>query len=105
MIPPCPQPYLKPAPSPLCPPVRSVKAVVITIFNFIVTVVAAFACTYLGSQYVFAETAAVSEPSPWQPLCAGQPGHPGSPFCPFCVPSVSCQLSLWPQWWAWPSCT
>ncbi|KAJ7400731.1 Transmembrane protein 199 [Pitangus sulphuratus] len=38
--------------------VRSVKAVVITIFNFIVTVVAAFACTYLGSQYVFAETAA-----------------------------------------------
>ncbi|NXX55917.1 TM199 protein, partial [Scopus umbretta] len=37
---------------------RSVKAVVITIFNFIVTVVAAFACTYLGSQYVFAETAA-----------------------------------------------
>ncbi|NXU96521.1 TM199 protein, partial [Cettia cetti] len=44
--------------SPFCPPVRSVKAVVITIFNFIVTVVAAFACTYLGSQYVFAETAA-----------------------------------------------
>ncbi|XP_062448550.1 transmembrane protein 199 [Rhea pennata] len=38
--------------------VRSVKAVVITIFNFIVTVAAAFACTYLGSQYVFAETAA-----------------------------------------------
>ncbi|NXT00171.1 TM199 protein, partial [Jacana jacana] len=38
--------------------VRSVKAVVITIFNFIVTVVASFACTYLGSQYVFAETAA-----------------------------------------------
>ncbi|NWU69409.1 TM199 protein, partial [Pterocles burchelli] len=38
-------------------PVRSVKAVVITIFNFIVTVVAAFACTYLGSQCVFAETA------------------------------------------------
>ncbi|XP_037230192.1 transmembrane protein 199 isoform X3 [Falco biarmicus] len=38
--------------------VRSVKAVVITIFNFIVTVVTAFACTYLGSQYVFAETAA-----------------------------------------------
>ncbi|XP_053817235.1 transmembrane protein 199 isoform X3 [Vidua macroura] len=48
--------------------VRSVKAVVITIFNFIVTVVAAFACTYLGSH-------------------------------------VSCQLSLWPRWWAWPSCT
>uniref|UniRef100_A0A8C0EPK8 Transmembrane protein 199 n=1 Tax=Bubo bubo TaxID=30461 RepID=A0A8C0EPK8_BUBBB len=40
-------------------PVRSVKAVVITIFNYIVTVVAAFACTYLGSQYVFAETARV----------------------------------------------
>uniref|UniRef100_K7GJP8 Transmembrane protein 199 n=2 Tax=Pelodiscus sinensis TaxID=13735 RepID=K7GJP8_PELSI len=38
--------------------VRSMKAVVITIFNFIVTVVAAFACTYLGSQYVFTETAA-----------------------------------------------
>ncbi|XP_003211817.2 transmembrane protein 199 [Meleagris gallopavo] len=38
--------------------VRSVKAVVITIFNFFVTVVAAFACTYLGSQYVFVETAA-----------------------------------------------
>ncbi|NXE52141.1 TM199 protein, partial [Casuarius casuarius] len=38
--------------------VRSVKAVVITILNFIVTVAAAFACTYLGSQYVFAETAA-----------------------------------------------
>ncbi|KAM6048778.1 transmembrane protein 199 isoform 1-T1 [Theristicus caerulescens] len=62
--------------------VRSVKAVVITIFNFIVTVVAAFACTYLGSQYVFAETAAVSEPAaasepaPSEPaggaLCAGR---------------------------------
>ncbi|XP_065503257.1 transmembrane protein 199 [Caloenas nicobarica] len=38
--------------------VRSVKAVVITIFNFFVTVAAAFACTYLGSQYVFMETAA-----------------------------------------------
>ncbi|NXW85594.1 TM199 protein, partial [Alopecoenas beccarii] len=38
--------------------VRSVKAVVITIFNFFVTVAAAFACTYLGSQYVFVETAA-----------------------------------------------
>ncbi|NXR07150.1 TM199 protein, partial [Semnornis frantzii] len=37
--------------------VRSVKAVVITIFNFFVTVAAAFACTYLGSQYVFMETA------------------------------------------------
>ncbi|XP_020818912.1 vacuolar ATPase assembly protein VMA12 isoform X2 [Phascolarctos cinereus] len=30
--------------------VRSVKAVVISIFNFIVTVAAAFTCTYLGSQ-------------------------------------------------------
>ncbi|XP_043820403.1 transmembrane protein 199 [Dromiciops gliroides] len=38
--------------------VRSVKAVVITIFNFIVTVAAAFACTYLGSQYIFSEMAA-----------------------------------------------
>ncbi|KAF0871260.1 vacuolar ATPase assembly protein VMA12 isoform X1 [Crocuta crocuta] len=37
--------------------VRSVKALVITIFNFIVTVVAAFVCTYLGSQYIFAEMA------------------------------------------------
>ncbi|NXR17505.1 TM199 protein, partial [Cinclus mexicanus] len=52
------QPYLKSATLPFCPSVRSVKALVITIFNFIVTVVAAFACTYLGSQYVFAETAA-----------------------------------------------
>ncbi|NXY06656.1 TM199 protein, partial [Pteruthius melanotis] len=52
------QPYLKSTTPPLSPPVRSVKAVVVTIFNFIVTVVAAFACTYLGSQYVFAETAA-----------------------------------------------
>ncbi|KAM9257218.1 transmembrane protein 199 isoform 1-T1 [Cariama cristata] len=58
--------------------VRSVKAVVITIFNFIVTVVAAFACTYLGSQYIFAETAAVSEPLASEhacgALCAGQAG-------------------------------
>ncbi|XP_066219821.1 transmembrane protein 199 [Saccopteryx leptura] len=37
--------------------VRSIKALVITIFNFIVTVVAAFICTYLGSQYVFTEMA------------------------------------------------
>ncbi|NXF34390.1 TM199 protein, partial [Nyctibius bracteatus] len=37
---------------------RSVRAVVITVFNFIVTVVATFACTYLGSQYIFMETAA-----------------------------------------------
>ncbi|XP_017744410.1 PREDICTED: transmembrane protein 199 isoform X1 [Rhinopithecus bieti] len=39
--------------------VRSLKALVITIFNFIVTVVAAFVCTYLGSQYVFTEMASV----------------------------------------------
>ncbi|KAM5274834.1 transmembrane protein 199 [Ctenodactylus gundi] len=37
--------------------VRSLKALVITIFNFIVTVAAAFVCTYLGSQYVFTEVA------------------------------------------------
>uniref|UniRef100_A0A8I5T3Y7 Transmembrane protein 199 n=1 Tax=Pongo abelii TaxID=9601 RepID=A0A8I5T3Y7_PONAB len=36
---------------------RSLKALVITIFNFIVTVVAAFVCTYLGSQYIFTEMA------------------------------------------------
>ncbi|XP_030633748.1 transmembrane protein 199 [Chanos chanos] len=36
--------------------VRSVKAVVVTVFNFLVTVVAAFACAYLGSQYIFTET-------------------------------------------------
>ncbi|GCC18386.1 hypothetical protein chiPu_0020783 [Chiloscyllium punctatum] len=40
--------------------VRSVKAVVVTVFNFLVTVGAAFACTYLGSQYIFTDTAAVS---------------------------------------------
>ncbi|KAF4104139.1 transmembrane protein 199 [Onychostoma macrolepis] len=38
--------------------VRSVKAVVVTVFNFLVTVVAAFACSYLGSQYIFTETTA-----------------------------------------------
>ncbi|XP_051848300.1 transmembrane protein 199 [Antechinus flavipes] len=38
--------------------VRSVKAVIITIFNFIVTVAAAFACTFLGSQYIFSELTA-----------------------------------------------
>ncbi|XP_068601988.1 transmembrane protein 199 [Brachionichthys hirsutus] len=38
--------------------VRSVKAVVVTIFNFLITVVAAFACSYMGSQYLFADTAA-----------------------------------------------
>ncbi|KFO86489.1 Transmembrane protein 199, partial [Buceros rhinoceros silvestris] len=40
--------------------VRSVKAVVITIFNFIVTVGAAFACTYLGSH----QAAAAARPHP-----------------------------------------
>ncbi|XP_055573178.1 transmembrane protein 199 isoform X1 [Falco cherrug] len=63
--------------------VRSVKAVVITIFNFIVTVVTAFACTYLGSQYVFAETAAVSEPVASEHACgmpcAGQAGAAARP--------------------------
>lgn len=43
----------------LCFTVRSVKAVVVTVFNFLVTVVAAFACAYMGSQYVFTETTAV----------------------------------------------
>nr|XP_033778025.1 transmembrane protein 199 [Geotrypetes seraphini] len=38
--------------------VKSMKAVAITIFNFIVTVAAAFVCTYLGSQYYFTEIAA-----------------------------------------------
>ncbi|XP_053131173.1 transmembrane protein 199 [Hemicordylus capensis] len=38
--------------------VRSSKALVVTILNFIVTVAATFACTYLGSQYVFTEMAA-----------------------------------------------
>ncbi|XP_064158161.1 transmembrane protein 199 [Anguilla rostrata] len=38
--------------------VRSVKAIVVTVFNFLVTVVATFACSYMGSQYVFTETAA-----------------------------------------------
>lgn len=38
--------------------VRSVKAVAVTVFNFLVTVVAAFACSYMGSQYLFADTAA-----------------------------------------------
>uniref|UniRef100_A0A8C6U7S7 Transmembrane protein 199 n=1 Tax=Neogobius melanostomus TaxID=47308 RepID=A0A8C6U7S7_9GOBI len=36
--------------------VRSVKAAVVTVFNFLVTVVAAFACSYMGSQYLFTET-------------------------------------------------
>ncbi|XP_029923463.1 transmembrane protein 199 [Myripristis murdjan] len=38
--------------------VRSVKAAVMTVFNFLVTVVATFACAYMGSQYLFTETTA-----------------------------------------------
>ncbi|KAL0972810.1 hypothetical protein UPYG_G00195010 [Umbra pygmaea] len=38
--------------------VRSAKAVVVTVFNFLVTVAATFACSYLGSQYLFTETSA-----------------------------------------------
>lgn len=38
--------------------VRSAKAVVVTVFNFLVTVVATFACSYMGSQYLFTDTAA-----------------------------------------------
>ncbi|XP_053176927.1 transmembrane protein 199 [Scomber japonicus] len=38
--------------------VRSVKAVVLTVFNFLVTIVAAFACSYMGSQYLFTEITA-----------------------------------------------
>lgn len=38
--------------------VRSAKAVVVTVFNFLVTVVAAFACSYMGSQYLFVDTSA-----------------------------------------------
>ncbi|KAJ0022397.1 hypothetical protein NQD34_009887 [Periophthalmus magnuspinnatus] len=36
--------------------VRSVKAAVVTVFNFLVTIVATFACSYMGSQYLFTET-------------------------------------------------
>ncbi|XP_070982606.1 transmembrane protein 199-like [Oncorhynchus clarkii lewisi] len=36
--------------------VRSAKAAVVTVLNFLVTVVATFACSYLGSQYLFTET-------------------------------------------------
>lgn len=38
--------------------VRSAKAVVVTVFNFLVTVAATFACSYMGSQYIFTETTA-----------------------------------------------
>lgn len=36
--------------------VRSVKTTVVTVFNFLVTIIAAFACSYMGTQYIFAET-------------------------------------------------
>ncbi|XP_072314969.1 transmembrane protein 199 [Eucyclogobius newberryi] len=36
--------------------VRSAKAAVVTVFNFLVTIAATFACSYMGSQYLFAET-------------------------------------------------
>ncbi|XP_075296081.1 vacuolar ATPase assembly protein VMA12 isoform X1 [Opisthocomus hoazin] len=85
--------------------VRSVKAVVITVFNFIVTVAAAFACAYLGSQYVFAESAAVSEPAVPQPTRAGARGLRRVADLSLCIPSTSCQPSSWPRWLAWPSCT
>ncbi|XP_069766951.1 transmembrane protein 199 isoform X2 [Narcine bancroftii] len=38
--------------------VRSAKAVVVTVINYLVTVGAAFACAYLASQYFFTEPAA-----------------------------------------------
>ncbi|XP_069800906.1 transmembrane protein 199 [Dendropsophus ebraccatus] len=38
--------------------VRPLKKVIITIFNFLVTIAAAFACTYIGTQYIFTESAA-----------------------------------------------
>ncbi|KAM3854879.1 transmembrane protein 199 [Vipera latastei] len=37
---------------------RSAKAVTVTLINFLVTVGAAFACAFLGSHYIFTETAA-----------------------------------------------
>ncbi|KAM8853322.1 transmembrane protein 199 [Synchiropus splendidus] len=36
--------------------VRSAKAIVVTVFNFLVTIIATFACSYMGSQYLFTET-------------------------------------------------
>ncbi|KAM9801129.1 transmembrane protein 199 [Neosynchiropus ocellatus] len=36
--------------------VRSAKAIVMTVFNFLVTIIATFACSYMGSQYLFTET-------------------------------------------------
>jgi hypothetical protein len=40
--------------------VRSAKAAVVTVLNFLVTVAATFACSYMGSQYIFTETSAVN---------------------------------------------
>lgn len=37
--------------------VRSVKTAVVTVFNFLVTIITAFACSYMASQYIFDETA------------------------------------------------
>lgn len=36
--------------------VRSAKAAVVTVLNFLVTIAATFACSYIGSQYLFDET-------------------------------------------------
>ncbi|KAM4795237.1 transmembrane protein 199 [Rhinophrynus dorsalis] len=38
--------------------VKPIKKIIITVLNFFVTVGAAFACTYIGSQYIFREPAA-----------------------------------------------
>ncbi|CAL8350349.1 unnamed protein product [Lota lota] len=38
--------------------VRSAKAAVVTVLNFLVTLAATFACSYMGSQYIFTETTA-----------------------------------------------
>lgn len=56
---------------------RSVKALVVTIFNFIITVAAAFVCTYLGSQYVFTEMASVSRHRAGQSALVGLMGKGG----------------------------
>ncbi|NXA54140.1 TM199 protein, partial [Nothocercus julius] len=61
--------------------IRSVKAVVIAILNFFVTVAATFTCTYLGSQYIFAETAAVSE----RPRAPHAPGRARGLLTSLCV--------------------
>uniref|UniRef100_S4R904 Transmembrane protein 199 n=1 Tax=Petromyzon marinus TaxID=7757 RepID=S4R904_PETMA len=39
---------------------KSVKAMVVTMFNFLITVVAAYVCVYLASQYVLPNTTSVS---------------------------------------------